>query len=508
MTGGEIPVKTTAAAVALFLILATIVTAFAITESPAPGASEADQDIVITIHDDTVTSFDGTEIKITVFRPELDEDLPVVLHSHGWSGSRTTSLGGIVEDLVLSGYGVISIDARGHGESGGQAHVHNRHVEVKDFQAVLDYASELDWVLEDDLEVHEKNIVAGAVGGSYGGGYQLMTASFDPRLNALVPEMTWNDLTYSLAPNGAIKTVWVSALYGLAHASGTRIIDEINDWFLEAYLTNGFPDEAFDHFKDSSPEPQDIRAHVLLQQSFMDTLFNVNEGLANHQALLENAGEDDYEIVFWSYLGGHVSPTGGLPWQAPDSIMSSPCGDMNEITVAWFDRHLKGLNVEPPAPVSYALESGGCITRDTTDPDDVISVDLPQVAAPQGTGSLVLPLLTIEEETHIAGIPQISFSATGLHDTILHASLAVAAGPSGPHVINHQVTGMRFDATLDGAPQDFDMNAVATKLLPGDVLVLRLDAASEQYIAHGNRTPGAVLLDDITVHLPIVDVDE
>ena len=41
----------------------------------------------------------------------------------------------------------------------------------------------------------------GMVGGSYGGQVQFAVAGIDPRVDTIVPIITWNDLSYSLAPN-------------------------------------------------------------------------------------------------------------------------------------------------------------------------------------------------------------------------------------------------------------------------------------------------------------------
>ena len=39
------------------------------------------------------------------------------------------------------------------------------------------------------------------IGGSYGGQIQYAVAEQDPRLDTIIPIITWNDLSYSLAPN-------------------------------------------------------------------------------------------------------------------------------------------------------------------------------------------------------------------------------------------------------------------------------------------------------------------
>ncbi len=50
----------------------------------------------------------------------------------------------------------------------------------------------------------------GMLGGSYGGGIQFAAASVDPRIDTIVPLITWNDLSYSLDPNNTAQTQGVS----------------------------------------------------------------------------------------------------------------------------------------------------------------------------------------------------------------------------------------------------------------------------------------------------------
>jgi ABC-2 type transport system ATP-binding protein len=57
----------------------------------------------------------------------------------------------------------------------------------------------------------------GVVGGSYGGALALLLAGQDPRVDAIVPLITWNDLSYSLAsdnsglPQGTARSGSVSS---------------------------------------------------------------------------------------------------------------------------------------------------------------------------------------------------------------------------------------------------------------------------------------------------------
>src|SRR5712691_6526265 len=105
-----------------------------------PVGARAASTIVQFDHD--VTSSDGTLIATTVFLPagaSAEATVPVVLMTHGWGGSRTTTATGTVADLLDNGYAVITWDSRGFGDSGGEAEVDSQPYEVKDAQAIIDY---------------------------------------------------------------------------------------------------------------------------------------------------------------------------------------------------------------------------------------------------------------------------------------------------------------------------------------------------------------------------------
>ena len=174
-----------------------------------------------------IPSFDAHQIPMTVYRPKVADaahPVPMVLHSHGFTGKRATDPDAF-KPLVSAGFGVISFDERGHGDSMDDSEVYFMHpdYEVKDVAKVIDYAASLDWVLREDNSTAAvpNDIVLGAIGGSYGGAYQLMGAIFDPRFDAIVPEITWNDITEALAPHGAIKSGWVDLFYLAGNAQQT-----------------------------------------------------------------------------------------------------------------------------------------------------------------------------------------------------------------------------------------------------------------------------------------------
>src|SRR5919107_843478 len=74
--------------------------------------------------------------------------VPMVMHSHGWGGSRERTPDAFRE-LLDHGYGVLSFDQRGFGASGGQAHVENPAYEGHDVRRLVRLVSHLGWMRQD-----------------------------------------------------------------------------------------------------------------------------------------------------------------------------------------------------------------------------------------------------------------------------------------------------------------------------------------------------------------------
>src|SRR3546814_5777337 len=76
--------------------------------------------------------------------------------------------------------------------------------EGQDLSAVLDWAENLEGL----RRRNNGEMMVGSYGGSYGGMYQVLLYAVDPkhRLRVLAPDITPHDLTYSLDPNGVVKS--------------------------------------------------------------------------------------------------------------------------------------------------------------------------------------------------------------------------------------------------------------------------------------------------------------
>lgn len=196
--------------------------------------------------DPTAAPTATTNVTFTVLLPQRcpGDALPLVLHSHGYGGSRIKALAadgtlhpelphfGSIDALAAAlpyhGYVVISFDERGHGDNvpangGGNARIIDPLAETQDARAILDYAfdhaGELAILTEPQSGI-AKDVRVGTLGYSYGGGFQFPLALLDARIDTIVPNGTWHHLLYSLLPGDAVKLSFDGLLCLLATTGG------------------------------------------------------------------------------------------------------------------------------------------------------------------------------------------------------------------------------------------------------------------------------------------------
>lgn len=216
----------------------------------------------------------------------------------------------------------------------------------------------------------------GMVGGSYGGGNQLAAAIVDKRIDALVPIITWNDLSYSLAPNnadlaygvttrtpGVAKIFWAAGFSAVGVAGGLtgvrtdpeRVVGcpDFQPWvcpsLVTAAATGTVDDATFRRLHDRSVAAHldEVRVPTLLAQGQGDTLFNLNEAVATYTAL--RAREVPVKML-WLH-GGHSEPflPGELQIGAPSARTQYATGRV----LAWFEHYLKDRDISTGPAFAY-----------------------------------------------------------------------------------------------------------------------------------------------------------
>lgn len=214
----------------------------------------------------------------------------------------------------------------------------------------------------------------GMVGGSYGGGVQFAAASVDPRIDTIVPFITWNDLSYSLAPNntglspatpGVTKVTWPLLFFTdgavLDSAQGfqydpARVIGcpNFTDRICPDLVTSGtlgYPTSdllALLRHASVSTYVDRIQVPVLLSQGENDTLFSLNEAVATYQAL--KAQHTPVKMIWqsWGHSGSTPAP-GELDDLSPDPATQYLVARM----ASWFDHYLKDGPADTYPEFSY-----------------------------------------------------------------------------------------------------------------------------------------------------------
>ncbi len=469
-----------------------------------------------------VPSFDGHLVPASIHLPD-DADgtkpYPVILHSHGFTGSRWQ--GAQADPYVQAGFAVLSFDERGHGDALDTSEVHFMHPdwEVRDVIALLDHLETLDWVLKENGDP-----VVGAIGGSYGGAYQLMTAAFDDRLDAIAPDMTWHDMVASLAPGGAVKSGWVNFFYvGGTATNAVTFSEEFHDGWRWTMATNELPagqapgvPDLVTIFQEASPAsyPGTVDVPTLLLQGMLDTLFPLNEAVGNMEAIAATGAP----VHLATHLGGHVLSTGSLGNPSAVSVGlqgapgGSPCGSVTELSIAWHQRWLLGMDADVGSRVCIALEDGTAIGGDAfpLPSTELAQFDVggPFPMAQAGGGTLVpLHTFTADKATVVAGIPRLSGTITSPGpDAIVYFSFqAVRADGVFEHIVNDQVMPLRIKGPNTGAQEfELDLGGIGTRLEAGDEITLMASSLEPIYFGNQERLPAGLVLDDLALELPIV----
>ncbi|HEX9235634.1 MAG TPA: CocE/NonD family hydrolase, partial [Actinomycetota bacterium] len=238
----------------------------------------------------------------------------------------------------------------------------------------------IDYVLRDrvahDGHRHRNDPRVGMVGGSYGGEIQFAAADQDPRLDAIVPMITWNDLSYSLTPNntdfvhgvtsvtpGVPKFEWASLFFALGIADGLqgftsdpsrdRGCPNFNNQVCKSYATSaalGYPTADTTHLlrhASAASYMNRIRIPTLLIQGEDDTLFDLQEAAATFRAL--RAQHTPVKMIWQSWGHSSLSPQPG-EFASDQTVFQTYEGRRIE---AWFDRYLKGERVDTGPTFAY-----------------------------------------------------------------------------------------------------------------------------------------------------------
>jgi len=504
--------------VATATLAATALTATAPTPAVAAAAPKVTNGCITSVPDPGTTA--PVEICYTLFKPARagrKHRVPMIMHSHGWGGSRTTDPAAF-EQWLKAGYGVLSFDQRGFGDSGGTAQVENPDVEGHDVRALVDLIASKRWVKKDA----PGDPRLGAIGGSYGGGYQFLGAFEELRLegepvfDALAPEITWNDLNTSLAPQGVVRTEWALAL-SAASLPSQALPPKVYKALVEGAATGFWPDGSIpgtenmqQFFEKNGPrwhvsQGRRLDIPVLFGQGATDTLFNLQQGLDNWRTALTRKARR--HSMFVAYNGGHTLPA---VYPTGVDVASDPCseqlagGDFAHLARLFMDEHLKHRDrgLGGYGQLHLATPDSTCTTVKRVTADTEVPVG---TVATTETGGAALAYAVASGPIRIAGSAYLTCNLTALGaNNRAFYGLAVGTNPLDAALVQNNVMPLNELAPVNGEPRRIELPAVAIDVPAGKTLYVVASPLSETFVGMGSRTPGAIVLQNTVVHLPTV----
>jgi putative CocE/NonD family hydrolase len=247
-------------------------------------------------------------------------------------------------------------------------------------------------VREDATSGTQYDPQVGMTGGSYGGQIQFAAAGFEKqagtnRLDAIVPLITWNDLSYSLAPEnsslpqgtarsgsvtyggtGVFKYEWASLFttvgVGDGAADAAALLNPANAdnlrnncgnfepqvcQALAEVSTLGYPSQASIDFLRSNSVASymsDITVPTLLGQGQADTLFNLQESVATYTALKRQGTPVSLVWQSWGHSDQSRDPS-ELDMRHPAQSLEG------KAALAWFDYYVRNQGSAPPQGFAY-----------------------------------------------------------------------------------------------------------------------------------------------------------
>ena len=382
-------VRRTTAALAASALALTGLAVSGLSTTTAQAAADATPGYSLqSITVDVLVGPDGDQpctVAADIYRPDgasASRKAPAILTTHGFGGNKADDRqAGYGEGFVQEGYVVLSYSGLGFGGSGCKIHLDDPAWDGKAGKQMVDVlAGRMDFTDEATGQTGRVRYVAqeqpgdprvGMIGVSYGGQVQYSVAQQDKRIDALIPIITWNDLSYSLAPNntdfgrgvtyrtpGVHKREWTALFFGLG------ILDGFNDPQVDPARNVGCPNfvneacvAAAQLSSMGYPDPSTlglarhasvasyisrIKAPTLVVQGQRDTLFNVQEATATYRALRAQGTESR---MVWQ-LSGH-SGAGAAGEYEPGALRDTYLGRRY---LSWMNLHVRGDKSVPAGP--------------------------------------------------------------------------------------------------------------------------------------------------------------
>ncbi|MFM8598390.1 MAG: CocE/NonD family hydrolase [Mycobacterium sp.] len=489
-----------------------------------------------------VTSFDGVEISTNFFPAaeiQAGTTAPLVLNGPGlplpgatdpYPKPLTPGSPSFVPPLDVlrgSGYSVITWDPRGEHASGGIFELDNPFYEGRDASAIISWAANNPLVELND----PGDPAVGMVGGSYGGAIQWVTAATDPRVDAIVPSISWNALNSSLYPTDVVKSAWLTTLLLGLVATGARINDQIYSAALTGLLVGSITETAQAVLGSSGSTTllNQLKAPALIVQSSVDALFPLAQAIANAERILANPFGTEVKMAWFCGLHG-VCRTPVNPAQAArlyadtiawlDTYVAETDDRAADIPrFQWYDQNGEyyasdllpfqpGFNLPDPysatgdggvLPIIPVIGGSGPLQGPDTLPAEMRTFP-DNGTFPTPAANAVNVAVTPPVGSEIAGAPQLSFDYQGIGNG--KAVFAQLIDNTTGLVVGNMVSAI--PVTLNGQANSVSiaLQDIAYTVGAGDSLTLQIVGYASLY---ANSSIGAITISNVQLDLPLRD---
>ena len=487
-----------------------MVLAIGLALAPAVHASAVGGPTTVTVVGGPTSATDPTPVSLDadVYLPAVTP-APAVVLAHGFGGSKLSSRDDALS-LAERGFVVIAYSARGFGQSTGLISMNSPEFEVADASAVITKLATMPEVVLDSAGDPR----VGVAGGSYGGALSLLVAGYDPRVDAIASDITWNDLRTSLfgqsvvgsAGLGVLKQLWTSVFFsaGLTSADGSvstcgRFAQDWCELYVTAATTGRVTTEGAALMRRSSPVSvtDRIRVPTLLGGGEADSLFPLDQLNATAEQIRAASPQTPVKVVW--HAGGH---DGGVP----------ETQRLRTLTADWFVHYLAG---GPEVPLDFEAsltEASALSARASASVDVLRSAAYPGVS---GTSTVEVPLVGRAQQVlaPAGGLPAAitalpgAGALAGLAGSALAAQLPnqTATFFSQPLSVSQRVVGAsRVRLAVSSAQEVRDVTLFASLRIvgPGGRLILPNGLVAPIRLDRVGPTPT-----EVEVQLPAVVVD-
>lgn len=235
----------------------------------------------------------------------------------------------------------------------------------------------------------------------------------------------------------------------------------------------------------------------MIVQGVIDTLFPLDEGIANFRAI----GANGVPVKLLAYCGGHVIHAPGSPPCSPGRRQGEI---MRERELAWLDRWVKGAPVDTGPIVEFQIQDGtwlgthalpvrqlraegaGRLVHAGAPTSGSVANPTP---APEGI-AVRIPVAGAKDGDLLVGVPRahLAVTGTGTEAYVFVKLLDVDVATGEEVVVDDQARPVKF-TFLSAVPQraSVDLGGIAWQVRPGHRLYVELSTSSADHAA--SRVP-------------------